>query len=131
MTLAKISKEYNWEGVPPEHQAAWLKIFLSSHELLHLSAPCPVCSVESLCHWYQIGKPIDRVIEGARFTASGGLWEWCRNCHSYQHYSCLVPDWWSCDLSVDIKQLTTLLTAIEEAIAERDLNSKTIIPKAD
>ena len=126
-----MGAEYNWVGVPAEYDVAWLQTFDLSQESLHLSAPCPVCGINALCRWYQVGKPLDRVIEGARFTASGGLWEWCRNCHSYKHYSCLVPDWWSCDLAVDIKQLTALPIAIEEAIAERDLNSKTTLPKAD
>jgi hypothetical protein len=117
-----MSLEYNWESVPLEHHAAWNAIFQSSHEVLHLSASCPVCSVESLYRWYQIGNPIDLVIEGSRYIARGGLWEWCRNCHSYQHYFALVPDWWSCDLDVDLKQLTALPTAIEAAITARDFN---------
>jgi hypothetical protein len=70
----------------------------------------------ALHRWYQVGSPINRIINGRKFVATGALWEWCSSCHSFEHYSSLVPDWWSCDLEVDCKKLTALPTAIEEAM---------------
>jgi hypothetical protein len=70
----------------------------------------------ALHRWYQIGHPIDQLIDGRKFIATGALWEWCSNCRSFEHSSGLVPDWWSCDLEVDDKKLTALPTPIEAAI---------------
>lgn len=110
-----LQNQVDWAGVPGKHQTEWQLIFEESRESLDLSAPCPICGVAALHRWYQIGEPIDRVIEGRKFVATGGLWEWCSNCHSFEHYSGLVPDWWSCDLEVDVKELTAIPIAIEEA----------------
>ncbi|MEZ2276562.1 MAG: hypothetical protein ACBR12_06565 [Microcoleus sp.] len=117
-----VSREDNWTGVPSEHKTAWQEVFQASQESLHLSAACPVCRVAALCRWYQIGKPIRKEIKGVRFVASGSLWEWCSNCHIFQHSSCLVPRWWSCDLDVDKKKLTDTPKAIEEAMKARDIS---------
>lgn len=105
----------DWTGVPAEYQEEWHQIYNESQESLNLSAPCPVCQMLSLHHWYQIGTPIDRVVAGRKLIATGALWEWCSNCHSFAHYSCFVPDWWSCDLEVDVDKLTALPIAIEKA----------------
>ena len=113
-----MDTEYNWVGVQAEYDAAWLQTFDSSQESLHLSAPCPVCGINALCRWYQVGKPLDRVIRGVSYIASGGLWEWCCNCHSFQHYSCLVPDWWSCDLAVNINVLEQEFDRLEIEVRE-------------
>jgi hypothetical protein len=110
----------NWQSVPQRCQAEWQQIYQSSQESLNLSEPCPVCSAVSLHRWYQKGKNIKQVIEDREFAAHGGLWEWCSNCHSFEHYSCLVPSWWSCNLKVDVKKLTLLPTAIEEARINSD-----------
>jgi hypothetical protein len=61
------------------------------------------CETNRYHRWYQIGESIDRVIEGREFVATGGLWEWCSSCHCFEHYSGLVPEWWSCDLEVEFK----------------------------
>ncbi|MEG4117182.1 hypothetical protein QUA43_06740 [Microcoleus sp. N9_B4] len=118
-----VSREDNWTGVPSEHKAAWQDVFQASQESLHLSAPCPVCGVTALCRWYYIGgKPIKTEIEGVTFVLNGDLWEWCSNCHIFQHYSCLVPRWWSCDLDVNTEKLTALPKAIEKAMKARDIS---------
>jgi DNA gyrase/topoisomerase IV subunit B len=109
----------SWVGVPYEYQAEWQRIYQNSRESLDLSEACPVCGTVSLHHWYQVGKAIDKAInkiDGVEFVAKGGLWEWCSSCRSFAHYSCLVPSWWSCDLEVDVKKLTSLPTAIEDAL---------------
>lgn len=108
-----------WHGVPLDRDAEWKAVFQSSREILNLSAPCPICRVMTLHRWYQIHQPEERVIDGLRFIGRGGLWEWCSACRSFQHYSCYVPEWWSCDLEIDEKKLTALPTAIEEAIRKR------------
>jgi hypothetical protein len=110
-----IQKEDEWVGVPAAYWAKWTEIYQQSQECLNLSQPCPVCGAVALHRWYQIGKPVERVIEGMKFVAEGGLWEWCSSCHSFEHYSGLVPDWWSCDLEVNVQELTALPTAIEAA----------------
>lgn len=104
-----------WTDVPDEYQVKWQQTYQGSQESLNLSTPCPICNAVTLHRWYQIGKPTARVIEGRKFVAAGGLWEWCSSCHSFEHYSGLVPDWWSCDLDVDVKNLTALPVAIEQA----------------
>ena len=103
----------DWHDVPNEHQTAWLAIFLASQEILNVSAPCPVCGAVALHRWYQVGHP---VTDMPGFVSRGGLWEWCSQCRSFQHFSALVPDWWSCDLEVDTHKLTPYPTAIEDAI---------------
>lgn len=111
-----LQNQGDWSGVPDKYQEEWENIYYKSKESLNLSAPCPICSMVALHRWYQVGESIDRVIEGSKFIATGALWEWCSNCHSFEHYSnCFVPDWWSCDLEVDVKKLTALPIAIEEA----------------
>ncbi|AFY94269.1 hypothetical protein [Chamaesiphon minutus] len=108
----------DWIGVPAEYQEQWQLIYYESHdsqESLNLSAPYPICGTVSLHHWYQVGTPIDRVFEGHKFIANGYLWQWCSNCHSFEHYSSFVPDWWSCALEVDAEKLTAWPIAIEEA----------------
>jgi hypothetical protein len=105
----------DWTGVPDQHQAEWQHIFQESQESLDLSGSCPVCGEVALHRWYQIGEPIHRVIEGRKYVAKGGLWEWCSGCHCFEHYSALVPDWWSCDLEVETAKLAALPIAIEDA----------------
>lgn len=112
----------SWTGVPYEYLAEWQRVYQASQESSNLSLPCPICGAVALHRWYQIGNPIDRVIEGRRFIATGALWEWCSSCRHFEHYSCLVPDWWSCNLEVDVKNLTAFPTAIEETMKARDLS---------
>jgi hypothetical protein len=46
------------------------------------------------------------VVGGVTYVGRGGLWEWCSACRSYVHASALVPDWWRCDLVVDLPRST-------------------------
>lgn len=95
-----------WRSVPPEYDAAWLAVFQASREGLDLSAPCPVCGVAALHRWYGVG---------------GGLWEWCSACHSFEHYSARVPEWWACGLKVNFFRLQHDPGAIEAARLEQEL----------
>ena len=92
-------------------EAAW-----QGREGLSISVPCPVCGAMALHQWYQVGRPIERLVAGRRFVAEGGLWQWCSNCGSYEHSSALVPEWWSCDLPVDKSKLTAEPEALEQAL---------------
>lgn len=114
--------DHEWLGVPPEREAEWRAVFQSSREGLGLTARCPVCGVAGLRRWYQVNRPEARVIDGVRYVARGGLWQWCGACRSFEHFSALVPEWWACDLEVDEGRLTALPTAIEEAIQRRGQN---------
>jgi len=109
--------EKPWQDVPVEYEPAWRAIFLASREGLNLSAPCPVCGVAALHQWYSLGQPEDVNLSGNRL---GGLWEWCRACRSYAHYSAAVPEWWANDLQVNPSRLAHHPTAIEQARRERE-----------
>ena len=71
-----LENQGDWSGVAEEYQEEWENIYYKSKESLNLSAPCPICSTFALHRWYQVGKSIDRVIEGSKFIATGALWEW-------------------------------------------------------
>jgi hypothetical protein len=116
-----IMANSDWHGVPEEHRGKWIAVFSASQEILTLSAPCPICGAIALHRWYQAHRPID---DQPGFVARGGLWEWCSACRSFEHYSALVPDWWSCALLVDTKGLTPYPTTIEEAIKQTQLNAR-------
>jgi hypothetical protein len=109
-----------WHDVPPEHQAAWLAIFMASQEILTLAAPCPVCGAVALHRWYYVGSTVEDI---PGIVARGGLWQWCSACHCFEHYSALVPEWWACDLQVDTKGLTPYPTKIEEAMGASERKS--------
>jgi hypothetical protein len=49
----------NWRDVPQDLVPAWQAIFSSSHEILHLSAPCPVCGEATLFQFFQLYRPYD------------------------------------------------------------------------
>jgi hypothetical protein len=115
-----VQKQDDWFGVPDDYQTAWQQIYQESRESLNLPVPCPICNVMALHRWYQIGHPVDRIIDGRRFIATGAVWEWCSSCQSFDHYSGLVPDYWSCNLVVDEKKLTALPTAIQSAMEAQD-----------
>jgi hypothetical protein len=113
---------YRWKDVPEEHWRNWQSIFQSSREILKLSAACPVCGKTALYRYYALYTPRESVIDGIRFVGRGGLWEWCRACYSYCHYSAGVPEWWECDLGVAYEELTHDPTPIEEEIRNREQN---------
>jgi hypothetical protein len=46
----------------------------------------------------------------------GGLWEWCSGCHTYAHYSAMVPEWWTCSLAVNESLLAPEPELLEAAL---------------
>jgi len=109
-----------WKDVPAQHLKAWQDTFQSSREILKLSGDCPMCGKAELYRWYWAYRPEAGEIDGQRFVATGGLWEWCSACKSFAHYRAAVPDWWACDLEVNTEELTSYPTAIEEAIRKKE-----------
>jgi hypothetical protein len=107
-----------WYGVPLNLIEAWNEVFQKSRETLNLSSPCPVCGATTLHRWYQIGRPIDKIVEGQRYVARGGLWEWCSTCRAYEHAQALVPEWWSSSLEVNEADLTAEPEAIEKGAVQ-------------
>jgi len=113
--VSELVNNLSWHSVPPQYGQAWNKAFGSSREGLNLEVPCPVCGAQALHHWYWVGRQEEKTINGHRYVARGSEWQWCSHCHSFQHFSGLVPDWWACDLDVDTTKLTPYPDAIEEA----------------
>lgn len=118
-----MSAEINkWKDVPQERYEEWAKVFQSSKEIPHLSANCPLCGETQLYRYYQSCDPRNEMDErrSRGFIEHGGLWEWCRSCRSFAHYSALVPDWGVCDLNISLNLLTPYPTAIEEELMKRE-----------
>ena len=111
--------DIEWKQITPEISEVWQKAFDFSKKGMDVDNPCPVCGKFDLHRWYLTGEPLSKIIEGNRFIAQGELWEWCSSCGTFQHYSGMVPDWWTCDLDVDLKELVFTPDAIEEARRKR------------
>ena len=109
----------DWKQVPPVHFESWQTIFGNSEKGIDVEGLCPICGNQKLHRWFMKGRPFEQIIEGNRFVAQGGLWEWCSSCGTFEHYSALVPDWWECDLEVDLSNLRFTPEAIEEARQKR------------
>lgn len=89
-----------WSGVPEQLYAQWRDAFRVRSHGVDLDIPCPSCGASTLHRYFQ------------RSGARGALWEWCSSCRVYEHFSAVVPEWWSSDL--DLTGLT--LTAEPEAL---------------
>jgi len=118
--MSNVGGDMSWHDVPPEYSEAWRAVFWASHEGLDLKMPCPVCGFHELHRWYLASRRENRMIDGYRFVARGSEWQWCSHCRSFQHFSGLVPEWWSCDLDVDVTKLTAYPDAIEIARRKRE-----------
>jgi hypothetical protein len=108
-----------WISVPDALRPSWEAIFRGSRGGVDVVGTCPVCGKNKLHRYYQVGRPIAQEIDGEKYVARGGLWEWCSACHSYEHSSALVPDWWKSDLRIDESRLTAIPDALEAAIQAR------------
>lgn len=115
-----MEQKHSWQGVPQEKRNEWYSIFDASHEGINLSIACPVCGTPTLHRYYQVGRPIERCIEGNRFVAVGASWEWCSTCFCYEHATVLVPDWWSERLQINEQDLTAEPEVLEEAVRRYD-----------
>jgi hypothetical protein len=109
----------DWKQVPPTLFESWQKIFNESEKGFDVGGECPICGKRTLHRWFMKGKPIEQTIKGNKFVAQGALWEWCSSCGTFEHYSALIPDWWQCDLDVDLSNLTFTPESIEEARQKR------------
>ena len=106
----------NWKSVPDELTTTWYRIFSETPGDHNVDADCPVCGQRELHRYYQVGRPLHQVSDGITFVARGAGWEWCSACRTFEHYSALVPDWWSSDLVVDESGLTAIPDVLEHAI---------------
>jgi hypothetical protein len=104
-----------WTQIEQEIAVKWRSIFHKSKIGINVDGDCPICNKATLHRWYLVGRPIEQIIEGNKFVAQGDLWEWCSSCKVFEHYSSLVPDWWKCDLEVNLKELRFTPNVIEGA----------------
>jgi hypothetical protein len=109
-----------WAEVPDDKRGEWNTIFRATKAWKDVPDPCPVCGIPALHQWFLAWHPEDVVVDGQRFVARGSKWEWCSNCHSYDHYTALVPDWWASDLAVEISHLKHSPEALEEALRKSE-----------
>ncbi len=107
-----------WQSVPDAAREGWRQAFAVPRAGVDVRGPCPVCGVDALHRYYQVGSPLPATAEGA-FVARGALWEWCSSCRSYEHASALVPSWWQADLAVVERGLTALPEVLEKLVAAR------------
>jgi hypothetical protein len=108
-----------WKSIPVLEIPRWRAVFAASRSGSEVDGACPICRAERLHRYYQVGLPIEQVSEEDEFVARGACWEWCSGCHTYEHYSALVPNWWRSDLRVDDAALTAEPNALEDAVSEK------------
>lgn len=111
--------DFSWQSVPCEKLSSWRRAFELNPGNHDVEAGCPVCGKPELHRYYQVGPPIDRIVNGVVFVARGACWEWCSSCLSYEHYSALVPDWWHSNLAVDESLLTAYPDVLEHAVKQQ------------
>lgn len=111
-----------WHGVPQEHLLTWRDIFNAAlpNEGEHLSNSCPICNVKALYRYYALEKASPRELRGLRYKGPGSYWEWCSACHSFEHMSGYVPEWWNITpLKIDHSRLTAIPDLIDKAMHMR------------
>ena len=113
-----MEQERQWKGVPPESTVEWQRIFSECTDGIDVDGLCPVCHSPTLHHWFDKPRPFAAGHERDGFRGHGGLWEWCSSCHSYEHYSGLVPAWWQDLFILDGTSLRHDPDAIETARLE-------------
>jgi hypothetical protein len=67
----KEAKNMIWKSVPDTKEQEWMSIV---QEILHLAAPCPVCSEVGLYRYYHVHKPFEEPSEKPGSIGRGGLW---------------------------------------------------------
>ena len=110
-----------WHGVPQEFSAVWRQIFNSATpgERARLSGNCPVCGVASLCRYFSLEKAQFRELRGNFYKGPGSYWEWCSSCHSFEHMSGYVPEWWDVEpFDIDHSKLTAVPDLIDQAMCD-------------
>jgi len=114
-----MSHKRQWKGVPLELTREWQWIFSASQNGIDVDGLCPVCNSPTLHRWFDRPRAFAVGHERAGFQGHGGAWEWCSSCHSYEHYSGLVPDSWHNTLTVNYALLRHDPDAIETARLQR------------
>jgi hypothetical protein len=82
---------------------------IESTEAVDLAAACAVCGASTLHRWFYLGRAEELVSFCRAWQGPGSQWQWQwqwqwgSTCHSYEHASGLVPDWWNppCDMALD------------------------------
>lgn len=92
--MASGSRASVWRDVPSGHAHTWRSIFDGSLEGVDLQASCPVCLTAALHRWFHLHRPSPTTSSRRDWQGKGSQWQWCSSCHSYEHSSGLVPDWW-------------------------------------
>ncbi len=110
------STRREWKGVPLDRVDEWQRVFSLCEGEGRLREPCPSCGKQELHRFYLVGRRLDPPAHGGRYVARGSQWEWCANCHVYEHSSALVPATWQPALVVDEDSLTAEPEAIQQAI---------------
>jgi len=118
-----------WKGVPEEYAKKWVKTYSDNKEGAHLSDSCPICNHKELHRYYQMGKPIDRIVDSNKYIATGAEWQWCGFCRHFEHMQSLVPDWWKCDLQIDGNKLTVIPAVLDLAYRDiKKVNKWNLVP---
>jgi hypothetical protein len=107
-----------WHDVPDAVVRDWRNIFDHSTDLLDVAGACPVCGAHELHRWFQLARSRPRSHMGREWVGTGGQWQWCSHCRSYEHSRGLVPIWWEDSLNVDEAQLRHDPGPLEAALAE-------------
>lgn len=82
----------NWDDVPTKCKSAWQKIEANLYENGYSSILCPCCKEGVLRVYWHAYSEIS--LHNGTKQRKGGGWMWCPVCHSYEHWSGLVPHWW-------------------------------------
>jgi len=113
-----------WRGVPLDLTAAWTRAFQASRLGNRLDIPCPACGCKTLNRHYTLDGPIPNAGYSTKYVGSGGLWEWCSSCWTYEHSSALVPIGWRPELlHIDESKLTAEPEALQDALEQAHLGS--------
>jgi len=111
-----MTNRKKWTGVPQEKLTEWTEIFINNKEGINLSDKCPICGSINLHKYYQLGRRVEKVINGNKFIGHGGLWQWCSSCYHYEHLSAFVPEWWHDTLEINEEFLTAEPEILEKAL---------------
>jgi len=107
-----------WHSPPAELREAWVRAF-SGEGGTDVPSPCPVCGAQALHRYYDLDRRYGEDEGRSGFVGRGSLWEWCRTCQAYEHYSAMVPAWWSVDRLLPSSELFHSPGPIDDVLARR------------
>ena len=105
-----------WIDVPETKFKEWRTPFEASREGVNVAGACAICGAAKLHRYFGRPRPHSSPELFPGTLGRGGLWEWCSGCHTYVHYSAMVPDWWVCPLVVNGRLLTPVPDLLEAAL---------------